>query len=176
MSACRLCDRGFPLVGGDHVGTHALGMIPTAACTGPAGVASAIEELRETAEAIVKGVGDTWHPRQAHGVGGWGDWHVFEDDAPIATVDPTGCMGAGTAAERIARFMAAAHPRRVLAVLDRLRALEEFAAEVKATLPTSKACTCLRAKRTGDDRPGPSDGVTIYADPACPKCGGTGSV
>jgi len=32
-SACRLCDKGFPLVGVDHVGTQALGMIPTTRCT-----------------------------------------------------------------------------------------------------------------------------------------------
>jgi len=140
VSACRLCDRGFPLVGGDHVGTHALGMIPTAACTGPAGFASAIEELRGAAEAIVKGVGDSWHAAE---VGLLGDrvWAVLEpgaddrDAAPIAHVDPDGYMGCGDAPERIARFMAAAHPRRVLALLDRLDALGEFAAEVKASLP-----------------------------------------
>lgn len=93
-------------------------------------------ELRAAAEAIVKGVGDTWQAGELADPlrGRW--WGVFEpranledrapddcDPVPIASVDPHGYMGLGSAPERVARFMALAHPRLVLALLDRIDAL-----------------------------------------------------
>ena len=106
-------------------------------------------ELRAAAEAIVEGLGGEWRPYlEADRSEDTPGWHVVQHGAdrdgeplgpvPIAHIDPHGYMGTvGTTQESIARFLALLHPRRVLAILDRLdrlRALEEFAAEVKATI------------------------------------------